>query len=224
MLEKINQVIDKHIEMYAKFKDSPYKLVKITNNNRQMLFENKVFIESFVDHRVKKNLDACNFCVIYFTDKETNEIIFSTSFIFLNHNQYEHTCFWNFDRENRQLKKQSLIYLLNPKYPELVMTIGFTKNIKNNMRIIQFFLNLVTELIGINVLTFVETTGIVTLNDYLISKSIINLSQEGTEICNNIGKTKNSSITVEKFCKKMGMKELPLIYNLRTLGKVYIST
>ena len=64
MIEKINQVIDKHIEMY-KSVNSSYELIKVTNDNWRVLLENEAAVARFLDNRIKENFGMYDFCMIY---------------------------------------------------------------------------------------------------------------------------------------------------------------
>lgn len=222
MLEEINQVIDKHIKKFTRSGNFPYEHIKVNSNSRHMLLENEELMERFIDYRLKKNCPVCEFCLIYFIDKVTKVIVCSTSFIFYKSDQYEQIQFWHINLQNNLLEKQSINNLFWDNQPELIMTIGFTKNLKIDIAISRFFIGLAKELLSLNILAFVETTGNEVLNDELTCRSYLDLSQIDRKICENIGKTNKYSAAVEKFCKMMGMKEQTRFLNIRTLGKVYV--
>jgi len=111
----------------------------------------------------------------------------------------------------------------------MAMTMGYsltsdTKNVKIKYFMINGLIKIVKEVLKLQPFVFFESTGNFRMNHKIMSYDFININNIiPEELIGNIGVTRLESKAVDKFAKLMGFKEMRDYYNLRTLGKVFVS-
>ena len=157
--------------------------------------------------------------------KENNTLIAATSLLFIQRENFRSVRFWRLDHNNKEIINVPLDEVLNAPF-DFYFTIGFTKSNQTfpmKIKAVKFFINLVKYLLNENkMFLFIECTGCFNLPKQV--RSYPKLSFDELSRFNKIdviGKTYDQGATVEKFCQHIGMS-FNNLYNLRTLGKVYL--
>ncbi|OPX90892.1 MAG: hypothetical protein A4E53_00791 [Pelotomaculum sp. PtaB.Bin104] len=178
-----------------------------------------------MDYRLWQGKYAA-FIAAAITDTAIERIIACTSVFFYIHDFFEQIHFWFHDKAEGRLKRISLNELLCDK-EQYAITIGFTKILKelgtsSKYSITNMFLGLYQVLLEKDETLFIETTGYASLSADLQRQEVLGMNDLPRVGIERIGVTRELSRPVEKLAVRLGLKEQKNIYNLRTLGKVYL--
>lgn len=176
-----------------------------------------------IDYRVKTRQFVCLFAV----ENSTKNVLSLANFIFLRAEDFDSTFFWRRIDGEDILKKVSLSDLA-PDRTQNAMTLGFSL-IPKGFTPAAFtafgkrYMDIWVKCLSLEMYCYLETTGETSLDSRLTAQEKINLrSIDANFDFNLLGKTRDESKFSEQFAQYLEFKELKEVYNIRTLGKVFV--
>ncbi len=222
-VDNMERIIREILQSMTKEGQLPFRLI-IGNKKEELL----PYYDQIKDIRMDNSNIENRYIAVLAVDNDTGLFYGGISFIFFLLGDYDNIQFWKRDNEKGILKKVTLKNIM-PKNYDMAMTMGYsltsdTKNVKIKYFMINGLIKIVKEVLKLQPFVFFESTGNFRMNHKIMSYDFININNIiPEELIGNIGVTRLESKAVDKFAKLMGFKEMRDYYNLRTLGKVFVS-
>jgi hypothetical protein len=217
MLREVKEIFEKEdqdIKIYSS--DISIKYAMDTSTLSQYHF-------SEMDYRVRLKQYEGKFVCAMVVDNNTKNILAFQNYIFPNSQDFKTIYFWKFEEEINMLKRISITDIL-PSGIKTAMTTGFTvipENFFAKIFVTKKFIELTKKLLELGLFSYTEPAGVNNLNLYS-EKCFIDISCLKDFDINTLGKTRPKSKGGESFANFLGFTELERIYDIRTLGKVFI--
>ncbi len=163
-------------------------------------------------------------------DKKTGEVLFCFSIILYNPDNYAYLNFWRYDRGNNELNQINIDYLIHQNNIRNVLTFGYIKSSDAIDQIHKYegilhLIKTIRHLLKLSgLLIFIECSGLTKFDNSIQQRNKIKLADFKDGINpGRIGETREESKAIETFCKMSGLKECPELFNITTLGKVFMN-